>query len=218
MHNLEASIARLYEAFATVAKPTHIEGCSCCISESEIESLLTTPLKSIAPERLTAYASSAFLTVGTKADYLYFLPRIVEISATTPGWWPDPEVTGRAIASAEPATWTESQRSALADVYAAIIDSAIRSEDDWLLDRWVCTIGRSDFAIEPYLEMIARDPKATLGYLDTNESQLTSGQLINAFWDTDSAVHARIVEWCFSPAIARIYEEEKGFELTRLPE
>ncbi len=77
----------------TRPKPSSIQGCPCCVDNKEICSLLSTPLREITGGELSSYSSSAFLTVGREADYLYFLPRIVEIGFTEAGWWPDIEVT-----------------------------------------------------------------------------------------------------------------------------
>jgi hypothetical protein len=100
MNRLEGSIQRLYLAFSRVSRPRHIDGCPCCIDGNNIERLLKTSLAEVSAEDLSPYASSAFLTVGATADYLYFLPRILELTARGELLWPDPEVTGRAIASA----------------------------------------------------------------------------------------------------------------------
>ena len=97
MHTLSDAIEALYQAFAVMPKPKHIDGCPCCIDRKETGVLLGKALRTITPEEMASYASSAFLTVGEVADYLYFLPRIIEITATEPSWWPDPEVTGRAM-------------------------------------------------------------------------------------------------------------------------
>ena len=97
---MNQSIDVLYDAFAAVPKPTAIDACSCCVDADEIATLLTNPLRDISPDELSVYASKVFLTVGAESDFRYFVPRIFEILATESGWWPDPEVVGRALARA----------------------------------------------------------------------------------------------------------------------
>lgn len=67
MTDLEQAIDRLYTAFADVPKPRRINGCPCCIEKRNISVLLSVPLLELTPDDLSAYAASAFLTVGTAA-------------------------------------------------------------------------------------------------------------------------------------------------------
>lgn len=127
MPTLEDATRRLYDAFTTVPKPHRIDGCPCCIDRKKIGVLLTKPLRDLTPDDLSAYASSVFLTVGDTADFLYFLPRILEINALDPNWWPNPQITGRAIRTAKPETWTPVQRAVVTDYLDAVARDAVRS-------------------------------------------------------------------------------------------
>lgn len=215
MYVLNDAIGRLYTAFAAAPKPRHIEGCPCCLDDHEIQVLLRKNLRELTPQELSSYASSAFLTVGDVADYLYFLPRILEITATEPGWWPDPEVTGRAIRTAKPETWTPRQRQALDDYLESVIGALIKTGNYLDLDDWVCAIARMGFDVRPYLSQIAKCPAAVLEYFEANAESLPRGELANAFWERPCAAHDTIVEWFFSPEIARIPFEAYGAVLTR---
>ncbi len=214
-HTLSDAIERLYRAFAAVPKPEHIDGCPCCIRRKEIGILLRKALRAITPNELASYASSAFLTVGEVADYLYFLPRILEITATDPSWWPDPEVTGRAIRTANPETWTSSQRTALNDFLEAVLATVIETGDYYRLDGWICAIARMGFDIRPYLAQVAACPAAVLDYFEANANSLPRNKLASAFWELPCPGHDAIVDWFFSPEIARIPFEAYGCVLTR---
>jgi hypothetical protein len=215
MQNSKDTIEQLYRAFAKVQRPRHIDGCPCCIDKKEIHVLLTKGLRAITPQELAPYASSAFLTVGEVADYLYFLPRILEITATDPSWWPYPEVTGRAIRSANPESWTNAQRSALNQYLEAAIGSAIESGDYSRLDDWMCAIARMGFDVVPYLTQIAKSPAAILAYFEQNAESLPRNKLSNAFWELPCPAHDAIINWFFSPEIAKIPFDAYGCVLTR---
>ncbi len=215
MRTIENSIERLYKAFAAVPKPRHVDGCSHCLDQSEIGVLLTKPLRNLSPDELSPYASSAFLTVGDVADYLYFLPRILEITATEPYWWPDPEVTGRALRDAKPETWTAAQRNALNDYLEVVVGTAVRAGDRSRLDSWLCAIGRMGFDVRPHLDQIAQSPAAVLAYFDANAESLPRNKLANGFWELPCPAHDAVVDWFFSPAIARVPFEAYGYVLTR---
>ena len=215
MHDVQDTIEHLYRAFAMNPRPRHIDGCPCCIDEKEIFVLLAKRLRAITPQELAPYASSAFLTVGAVADYLYFLPRILEITATDSSWWPDPEVTGRAIRNANPDLWTATQRSALNQFLEAVIASVIEFEDYYSLDGWMCAIARMGFDVMPYLRQIAKSPAAVLAYFEENVGSLPRNKLSNAFWELPCPAHDAIVNWFFSPEITKIPFDAYGCVLTR---
>ncbi len=207
MKSLPESIDALYAAFADVPRPATIEGCDCCIGVDEIAALVSQPLRTLGGTLLTSYASSAFLTVGQQADYLYLLPRIVEISCTDPGWWPGVEITGRAIGQTDPASWPEQRRLALFDVFQAVIQSAIDGEHYWMIDEWICCIGRSGLGVAPFLKQIEGSPVALLEYYETNSEALVKDRLGNSFWEKTEPVYQEVIAWFGSPAVALLISE-----------
>ena len=64
------AVEGLYSAFADVPKPSGIEGCPCCIERKNTDVLLAKPLRTLAPDELSNYAASAFLTIGSSTDHL----------------------------------------------------------------------------------------------------------------------------------------------------
>jgi len=215
MRAVQKSIEQLYRAFATTPRPRKIDGCPCCFTDEEIAVVLGKDLREIAPDEIASYASSAFLTVGAKGDYLYFLPRILEITATEVGWWPDAAVTGRAIRDAEPDSWSDAQRGTLKQYLEAVIESSIASERYHDLDDWMCAIGRMEFDVQPYLRQIEKSPAAVLDYFEHNAETLHQGRLLNPFWEPPNEAHDAVVNWFFSPEIAKIPYDAYGYVLTR---
>lgn len=212
MDRLQRSIERLYTAFGDIPKPRHIDGCPCCLDGKGIDRLLGTGLREISPEELSPYAASAFLTVGDVADYLYFLPRILEISAIEEFWWPDPEVTGKAISSSKIESWPAARRNALADFLGAVIETVIARDEHHKIDGWMCAIARMGIDVQPYLDMVASSPQAVLGYFDDNARCLLKGHLCNAFWELPCEGHDVIVNWFRSEAIRQFLRDAYGFE------
>ena len=215
MQTVQDTIEQLYLAFSTIAKPQHIDGCPCCLDKKEIVVLLAKSLRTITPKELSPYASSAFLTVGERADYLYFLPRILEISATDTSWWPDPEVTGRAIRRSNTDSWNEAQLSCLKKYLEVLIGSFIALGDYYPLDSWLCAIARMRFDVMSYLGQIAENTAAVLSYFEQNADSLPQNKLSNAFWELPCSAHDTIVNWFFSPDIAKIPFDAYGCVLTR---
>lgn len=211
MGKWEQAIDDLHSAFADVPRPPRIVGCPCCISVEEAHHLLAMPLRKISPDELSRYAISALSTVGVVADYLYFLPRILEISATEFFWWPDVEITGRAIGLTDPGAWPDPRQQALRSFLAAVIDHVIESGAYGLLDHWLCATGRMTLDVRPYLVQIARHGEAVLGYFTDNANGLPKRKLCNHYWELPSRAHDTIVNWFYSKEIRRIPTESYGY-------
>ena len=210
MNSLSNSIDTLYATFQDIPKPRRINGCPCCIDDKDICTLLTKPLREITGGELTSYSSSAFLTVGAKADYMYFLPRILEITFTEDGWWPDIEVTGRAIARTQPATWSEHRRKALKEVFQTTLQLATKEENGRTIDELIYAIARTGLGIEPFLAQIAQSPKAVLAYYGCNSEGLMKQKLGNSFWEQDDPGFKQVLEWFQSPEISQIIFNSYG--------
>ena len=183
MDALSKAIDDFYQASAEVKVPRHIDGCPCCIETNTIRLLLATPLRELAPDDLVSYAYSALLTVGDCSDYLYFLPRIIEISIREDSWWPDIEVTARAIHSTDLELWPLRRREALLLLLLAVIDHIVDSGSYWRIDGWLCAIARMGVNVRPHLAKIETNTAAVLQYFEDNAQCLKDGKLCNAFWE-----------------------------------
>lgn len=209
---LQSCVEDLYAAFADVPKPSVIEGCPCCYENKQVDVLLATPIRELAPEIIDSYAFSAFKTIGAVADYLYFLPRILEISVTEEGWWPDVEITGRSIQETQPLHWRKDRLEALQALFKAkVADYLTRTEDVYwessALHSWLCAIGRSGMDIRPYLQLIESSPAYMEALYSDNAEDLAKGKLVSGFWEKSDLSHAVMVAWLTSPPVrAAVYD------------
>lgn len=211
MTSLAESINKLYAAFADQPQPRNIEGCPCCIDRKGISTLLSKQLRDLTPHELTRYAASAFLTVGDVSDFLYFLPRIIEIAATDHAWYPEPEIVGRAIAMTSPQNWPPRRRQAMDELLHAIVHNAIDEREYFKLDSWLCAIARMGWLVEPLLKIVGESREAMLEYFSHNEKELRRGRLANPFWELPNQGHDAIVEWFRTEVIQSIFVEEYGY-------
>lgn len=69
------------------------------------------------------------------------------------------------------------------------------------------------FNVRPYLEQIGSCPPVVLEYFQANADSLSRNRLMNAFWELPCPMHDVIVEWFFSPGIAKIPFEAFGYLL-----
>jgi hypothetical protein len=205
------AIGSLYMAFADVPIPRVIRGCPCCIDRKKVDTVLTTPLREIGGNDLSSYATSAFLTVGGAADYAYFLPRILELSAVDNSWLPDIEVTARAIHLCDPDSWSLVRQDALRRFLFAVIAEVLEGSEFDKLDSWLCAIGRMGVEVGAHLAQVEQIPAAVLAYFEWNENELRRHKkLCNAFWGLPSAAHDEIVRWLDSERVRRILFDAYG--------
>ena len=149
---LAPALATLYETFAA-PRPRTIVGCPCCIDRKDIGTLLRTPLRALTSRQLGSYASSLFHTVGEVDDFRYFLPRILEIVATEPHWWPSPEVALEKLRLGGWSDWPPAERAAIEAVLMAMFEDALIDPDPFAfhIDELLCGLARAGQPLAPYL-------------------------------------------------------------------
>lgn len=214
--NLRQAIDGLYAAFAAVARPKTIDGCRCCIDDAGVATLLTKPLREITERELSSYAASALLTVGTPADYRYYLPRILELNVRCGGWWPDIEVIGRAMFQAQWFDWTEKERVAIEHFFQMRIEDLILEKLYFELDGYICGAARARVPVAPLLTRIASSVEAVLGFYQQNANELPEQKLANAFWEEEQEAARPVIHWFFSPEIKAIILDAYGVDLSQV--
>src|SRR6266516_2556115 len=208
---LQQAIEEIYNAFRDVPRPTTVDGCPCCIDEKEISILLSKPLRGLSPDDLTHYAASAFLTVGAVEDFLYFLPKILEILASNRDWWPDPEVVTRAIHTAGFHSWSDSRKKALSRYFDAVTSDLLATEDSGFeLDSWICALGRLHIDLTPFLARIAANRPRLVELYEVNSQPLVDGRLANGFWDEAPQEQKQVVGWFQSAETKKLIEGQYG--------
>jgi hypothetical protein len=209
--SLQRAIEDTYDAFRDVPRPATVDGCPCCIDKKGISILLSKPLRDLSPDDLTHYAASAFLTVGAEEDYLYFLPRILEILASKRDWWPDPEVVTRAIHTAGFHSWPDSRRQVLSRFFDEVVIDLLATEGcGFDLDSWICALARLHVDLAPFLARIAANKARLIEFYEVNSQPLIDGRLANGFWDEAPEERKKMVEWFKSPETQRIIEDQYG--------
>lgn len=208
---LDEAIDLFYQAFSEIRAPRTIEFCSCCMTRAELLPLVSKPLQEIEPEELGRYAAKAMTTVGSEGDYLYFLPRIMEVSIIDRRWWPDIEVTGKKIKSTNVPTWPSNRLDALDTLLDAVISRIISTPSWWELDKWLCAIGQMGLNLDRWLKRVEAEPDAVLEYFQENELTIRNNKLSNAFWELPNEGHDTIVAWIKSVPIRKIIFDAYGY-------
>jgi hypothetical protein len=218
-NRVSQALEDVYRVFAAQSKPREIEACPCCIDRQSLCLLLSTPLREITADQLSAYASSVLLTAGDEADFRYFLPRILEISLRDRHWWPDLEVVLGKLRLAGWNNWSSSEWSVLQSLFDAGFDEAIENagQSGFRLDvdTWLCGLGLSGTNLQPYLAKLEAPAarRALLEWFERNADSLKTGSLWNSFWQGHDSEVREVVEWVRSPRVQSIQgrDDDTGF-------
>jgi len=80
-NEFEIAIEKLYKTFSKYPFKSKIEGCPCCVSDSDKLTLHSKQLRELEDDDLSRYAFKAMPTWGDANDYKHYLPRIFELTA-----------------------------------------------------------------------------------------------------------------------------------------
>ena len=202
---VELAVANVYRAFEDVPRPAVIEGCPCCLEAGEIDILLSRPLRELSPTDLSDYASSVLLTVGSTEDFLYFLPRILEIVVREPGWCPDAETVARAIRDGGFHLWPENRQEAVKALFGSRLETLLLEPNSGFeVNGWLCAIGRLHIDLAPFLDQLVAHPKRLVEIYRINRTTLEVGRLRNTFWSDSPEQEQQVVAWFQSDPVQEI--------------
>lgn len=80
---LKIAIENLYSTFSVYPFKSTMEGCPCCVSNSDKEEIHSKTLRELDEDDLSRYTAKAITTWGDENDYKHYMPRIFELLSTT---------------------------------------------------------------------------------------------------------------------------------------
>ena len=207
MSALSSPFESLYLAFSSIKKPRIINGCPCCIQEKKFDVLLSKPLRELTSDDLNSYCWSAFFTVGSKGDYTYLLPRILEITLIEESF-ADFESTGKAISNLDKSKWTKDQKDSFISVFFYSLEKILNEESYWKLDGFICGCVKAGLEISPLLKILEDCEDAVLEYYGDNAGSLPD-KLSNLFWEKEDNF-SDILKWFRSDKVSKLIEVNYG--------
>lgn len=167
-NQLKKLIENLYETFEDYPVPSAMEGCPCCVSQNDRESIHTKHLWDLQEEDLSKYTFKAITTWGNTNDFKYYLPRIFELLATTNFIVDTSTVLGK-LQLGKWKYWSEAEKSVIKEFLLAWWSNVVRHKPffdkeifteiyqltnnvEELLDLW--TISLSDNSFSNFLHLI----------------------------------------------------------------
>jgi hypothetical protein len=202
---LDSAIENVYRAFSDVAKPVFVDGCPCCMTANEYETLTGKPLRELDPSELNKYGSAAMLTMGSEQDYQYFLPRILELTVEDDvEWTADLETTANKMHLAGYSGWTAEKRLALEHLWLTVIrEFAAKSKDDpemlgfasWDIQTWMGAATLVPISVSQFLEFLESYPDVVREIYKINFKTIFQGRLDNPFLSEPSQGQIEIANW-----------------------
>ena len=202
--NLKTAVEEVYDAFSDVEKPASVDGCPCCMTADQYEKLTSKPLRELTYVELDEYASDVLLTMGSKDDYKYFLPRILELSIEEGrDWVTSIEITGNKMKMAGFEEWDKQKQAAIENLWLAVTLEIAASESDPELigfvssdiDSWLGAATLIPISVSRLLEALEGFPDVVQTLYNYNFKTLFQGRLDNAFLDEPSKGQSEITNW-----------------------
>jgi len=202
--SLNAAIEAVYDAFSDIEKPSVVDGCPCCMTAEEYEVLTAKSLRELSTDDLGRYASDALYTMGSEDDYVYFLPRILELTVENDtSWITSPEITAEKLQMAGFERWSAGKQAATKQLWLAVIrDLATRETDPELvgftaydIDDWLCAATLIPIPVSPFTEFLEAFPDIVPELYNQNFKTLFQGRLNNPFLDEPSDGQTEIANW-----------------------
>ena len=147
--NLRDAIERNYSAFASMPRPQKLDASPFRDAGKILCTLTSAPLRELKGEQVGPYSGWAITTVGDDRDYRHFLPRILELAVTEPGWLgAEPPVMASRLNLATWRSWPADQQGAILHFFRAAFEAVVErhpqqghSADHWFSG--LVTLGES---------------------------------------------------------------------------
>jgi hypothetical protein len=211
---LEAAIEGLYSAFESYPLPRFTNPCACCHSPIEADAKLRSkPLRLLEAEDLRDYASDAINVWGDVLELKHFLPRILELLATTdrPTYdFVDPQMVLNKLLYAHWREWPADEQASvehyLQTLWRIVVSypPAPDSIDD--IEGWLCAIAQCEDDLSVYLDMwIAVESLtaslALASFLRMSAILSSKNAGRNAFWSGRDEQYRQLSAWVKTPAV-----------------
>lgn len=189
---LRLAIEAAYRAFASVPCPTSWQAAPDRDGVALLKNLTAVPLPRLSADVIGPYAGWAIASVGSGADYRYFLPRILELAVCGPVWpGAEPSAIAQKLNAAGWSDWPDGERTAVTDLFCAAFRYTVRRHPEFTDEApwWLCGLAHLHVSLAALLDEWRRAetfaPHLQLAHL-VNEVQIdmARGRMLQAWWET----------------------------------
>lgn len=136
MDTLNQSLNALYTIFSsyTINENFRDRACQCCVTNKEIQSLLSKPLKQLSGDDIEHFSRSAITTYGDVEDYKHFLPRILELIQLPNSNVLDDFTTFEKLNYSSWLTWSEEEVLSIKNYFKSLLIDALNTNSHLIQD------------------------------------------------------------------------------------
>ena len=217
---IREALEALYRAFAEVPRPLHLVGCPCCSGRVDLARLAAAPLKDLAEEDLALYAAKAITTVGGATDFVYFVPRLLELLVSN-ALRVDVEIVLGKLGLAELASWPPALSAAVEGLLWAELIERVRAEELIPIDEWLCGIALATPNLAPWLRRLSQaEPLVLPPVIRRLQGRLRTEWSPGAFWEGAASSLVQLQSWIREAPGGRetLYDERGLFAIKLLPD
>lgn len=200
---LQNALENVYRTFSYVSAPKQFDVSPFREADAYLD-MLHTPLRILDGKQLGPYAGRAITTVGSEQDYLYFLPRILELATIEPVWLGfEPPVIAQRIKLAGWERWPDERRDAVASVFTATFHCLLERPLDESGDPedWLCGLAtldaQTDQALRLWRESASLSAMLHLAkWISREPPEPVRDILVDTFWDAVSEQRrTTVINW-----------------------
>ena len=203
---IQQAINDIYLEYEDIPLPTDIMACTCCRNSIDITKLTTEPLIKLSENDLRDYSFSVFNTVGSSEDFLYFLPRLIELTINDNGNFTDREIIFKKLKKVDWSSLSEKKSIVLSNLINKVFESfSICKYDGYQIDSWICAISQFNNNVMSMLDILLSDTMAAefnlIGFYEQNSKSILKKKLANPFWGRSNDNYNGILEWLLSEKV-----------------
>lgn len=207
------TIKNLYKAFSDIPRPTSIGFCSHCSDFNPYNALLNKQLREITTFDLEDYTRRVLYTAGSEEDFLYFLPRILELTTNdTNSYWIDREIIFKKIQIVDWHNWPATKKNAFQNYLDAIISSfSTEKFEGYDIDSWICALSQCTDHIVHKLDVLFKNTKIAkhnlINFYEWQHESVIKGKLSSSFWEKSNSNYKEILSWLQSEKVTDYVNE-----------
>lgn len=200
---LDEAIEHLYCVFDRYRTRSSMPHCEHCVWDEDIRLLTTPPLREVAKEALSKFASKAMTTWGEVGDFKHYLPRICELLLAGGEDMYGEEITLGKLTYGNWRTWPAVEQEAVEQFLQAwwSRELTVYPAPTWI-ESCLCGTAQAVDDLTPFLqEWQRRDCPAAARHLAELLDYLSCfrGHLPDGFWDWREEQGRQVEAWLLSP-------------------
>jgi hypothetical protein len=210
------AIENLYRIFEGYRLRGEMEPCPCCHLSEDGKRLRLKLLRKLGPKDLSTYAMDALYTWGNESDFKHFLPRILDLMASTEeprdGFVDPQSIFSKLVYESWCSTnwhnWPVAEQTALSNYTRAVWNAVLDSDPDELSNGaydWLCAFAYAEndlsFYLDQWLAAGSANAHRNLARMIVWDGVPNAARPGRGYWAERSEQWQQLVDWLRRPEV-----------------